>query len=348
MSDHDLTMTVMRRTEIGQSPYGSAVLQGQPGSIGRSLKSNHALVLEGNGVSRNHAEITYKNGVYSIVDRSSAGTKLNKERLTKGAEKALSHGDRLSIADYLIQVSITVAKRETVPGAQPGPEPITPQPSAESTPPVLPDEESKTPLPVLADETDDVLRALLAGLGLEDQLAQIATEEREAFAHLIGVLLSESMSGIVSLLAAREEFRRSYSTGRSRIQNTGNIMYLGADIRTVLKFMLFEQYDESLTPTGMLGEVLEVLQLHEMGLIATFEQTLKSVVETFDPNTLEEEMDSLGKSFINVAGLGRWGQYKEAYDKRRASLKEQQNPFREIVAQSYEHALLDLRNRVRS
>jgi pSer/pThr/pTyr-binding forkhead associated (FHA) protein len=62
-------------------------------SIGR--RSSNDLVLIGNDISREHAEIVETNGRYIVRDRgSSGGTLINGGAIT---ERPLEHGDRISI-----------------------------------------------------------------------------------------------------------------------------------------------------------------------------------------------------------------------------------------------------------
>ena len=69
------------------------VINKQTFSIGR--RSSNDLVLIGNDISREHAEIVETNGRYIVRDRgSSGGTLLNGGAIT---ERPLEHGDRISI-----------------------------------------------------------------------------------------------------------------------------------------------------------------------------------------------------------------------------------------------------------
>ena len=91
-------------TRPGES--GRHVFTEQGGSIGRAAGNNW--VLTHNKVSGRHAEISFRNGVFYIVDLSRNGVSVNSpdNRLVRERPYALKDGDSLFIEPYEIDVSI--------------------------------------------------------------------------------------------------------------------------------------------------------------------------------------------------------------------------------------------------
>lgn len=79
-------------------------------SIGRA-KTND-LVLEGLLISRNHAQIIYKNGTFVIYDRDSTnGTYVNGERV---AARPLVQGDRIQIGPYVLEFHVASHSKRAI------------------------------------------------------------------------------------------------------------------------------------------------------------------------------------------------------------------------------------------
>jgi class 3 adenylate cyclase len=83
------------------------VLDGsEPTFVGRSSRCKVRLPEKSPFVSRLHATIVYRGGVWSIVDESRSGTFINGSRLTHGESYTLSHGDALQVGDIGFAVHI--------------------------------------------------------------------------------------------------------------------------------------------------------------------------------------------------------------------------------------------------
>jgi type VI secretion system protein len=107
IQDHDML-------ENGES--GQLELDRHGAVIGRSAHADWSLPDARNHISSRHCEISYRDGVYLLADRSTNGTFLNgsPERLT--APHPLADGDRIQIGRYEI-----VARCDEAPAAAPAP-----------------------------------------------------------------------------------------------------------------------------------------------------------------------------------------------------------------------------------
>jgi len=120
-----LTLAVVARQAAQFGSRSSKVFEAAGGSIGRSEDCDW--VLSASGVSRVHAMIRYLNGMYFIEDRSTNGMLLNDVPLIKGDPSALSHGDRLLIDTFEVEVSLgSAASDATEVAAMAAPAPASP------------------------------------------------------------------------------------------------------------------------------------------------------------------------------------------------------------------------------
>jgi|GEM_PF-4329584 pSer/pThr/pTyr-binding forkhead associated (FHA) protein len=100
-----------RLAEIGPSSEREVVVDRSPFTIGRSKSCD--LVIEDDYISRNHAEITFRDGRFYISDSgSSNGTFLSGRRLAPKEVAPISDGDLIRIGPYHSFRFLTGAKRK--------------------------------------------------------------------------------------------------------------------------------------------------------------------------------------------------------------------------------------------
>ncbi|WP_137937471.1 type VI secretion system-associated FHA domain protein TagH [Chitinivorax sp. B] len=87
------------------------------GMIGRAPGNDLELPDPGKYVSRSHAQIAYRDTEYYLTDVGSNPTLINDRPLGTGHVARLSHGDLLTMGDYVLQVTI-------IPDAAPPPSPL--------------------------------------------------------------------------------------------------------------------------------------------------------------------------------------------------------------------------------
>ena len=86
----------------------SASFDQNGGTLGRSSENHFVLDDPQRFVSRNHAVISYENGLYYLTDTSTEGTFVtNKDLHLRGDRTQLADGDTLRIGDYDLMVTIT-------------------------------------------------------------------------------------------------------------------------------------------------------------------------------------------------------------------------------------------------
>lgn len=106
----------------GDAPGRSVPIDRDVLVIGRSREAD--VQLDVVGVSRKHARITRSGNTLNLVDLGAKnGTWLNGERVDVAA---LHHGDRIQIADVVLQIVITQDEPALAPTPQPPPIPVAP------------------------------------------------------------------------------------------------------------------------------------------------------------------------------------------------------------------------------
>ena len=114
---------ILALSHQGAPVHGISARFGEDGgTIGRA--NANELVLDGpdRTVSRIHARIVHRDGVWVIVDHGSNPTQLNGQLIGAGNEAVLSDGDRLQLGSYELLVSQAGHEADgREPGAGPDP-----------------------------------------------------------------------------------------------------------------------------------------------------------------------------------------------------------------------------------
>jgi type VI secretion system protein len=103
----DLILNVLSYKGQIFDEIGPVTIDMQGGSIGRSDDNTLVLVDPDKSLSRHHVDITYGGGFYYLTDISQAGVLINQSQVLKNTAQIIKDGDRLTICDYEIGVSIS-------------------------------------------------------------------------------------------------------------------------------------------------------------------------------------------------------------------------------------------------
>jgi type VI secretion system protein len=104
----DLTLTVIESPLDTNMLNHTKAFRTEGGSFGRSDNNNWVLPDNERVVSSQHAQITFKNGSYVLIDNSTNGTYLNEadSPIGQGNELPLSNGDIIGAGQYKLRVTI--------------------------------------------------------------------------------------------------------------------------------------------------------------------------------------------------------------------------------------------------
>lgn len=104
----DLTLTIIEAPENVNMLNHTKAFRAEGGSFGRSDNNNWVLPDNDRVVSSKHAEISFKDGSYYLIDRSTNGTfhNGNPAAIGPGQSVMLNNGDTLTVGDYKLKVSV--------------------------------------------------------------------------------------------------------------------------------------------------------------------------------------------------------------------------------------------------
>lgn len=88
---HEHTIEVRDRLYIGRVCHG--------------VEDDKRIMIDDNGVSRDHASISYSHGQLTLRDLSRNGTRLNDKRLTAGVDYSLKQGDQIGVGPLVFTLN---------------------------------------------------------------------------------------------------------------------------------------------------------------------------------------------------------------------------------------------------
>jgi type VI secretion system FHA domain protein len=298
------------------------------GTIGRSPENTLVLTDPDRKISRTHATVAFRDGVYTLRDQGSVVPVLvNGRPLGNGNESPLADGDEIRISGYAMRVAGAAVAAQAVPAAAPPdamPEPVlswagdapaapgegirtvvlsTPEPAparpAATAAPAAP--AASAPMaaatapaaaPTVAASTathDELLRALLAGAGLRD--VEIPGGLSPQLMNQLGSLLHEATRGLIDLLAARASAKRQARADMTVIvTKDNNPLKFSPNVETALAQLLVPRGRGFMPPLRAVGDAYEDLRMHQQGFMAGMRSALAQILARFDPSELEQRL----------------------------------------------------------
>lgn len=342
------------------------------GTIGRSVDNDLVLPDEERAISRLQALVHISgNGECRLTNRGSVtSVMLNGLPLERGRQVELQHGDALGIGDYQISVS-----DPDQPVAQPASfDPLdlfdengrdTPDPLGILQPEALivaSDNEVNPPLrsaklngarldidPV-AHETSDrgetgrscsnekLIQALLESMGLDP--AQSTTPLSEEDMRITGRMLSLFSQGTVALLSSRSILKRGVKAEMTMILNEANNPFkILPSGKTVLMQMYQSQMPGFMQPEQAVRDALVDLQAHQLGMIAGIRAIIAAMLQSFNPQRLEESARRDGVvpkiSFTATRKAALWDYFVRNYQNTSGEIEDD---FHTLFGEAFLHA----------
>ncbi|OAE09034.1 type VI secretion system-associated FHA domain protein TagH [Pantoea sp. OXWO6B1] len=153
----------------------------------------------------------------------------------------------------------------------------------------------------------ELLDALLEGMGLQDlqPTPQFDREQMRQF----GQMLSMFSQGTVALLSSRSILKRGVKADMTVILDDANNPFkLLPSGKTVLMQMFGSRMPGFMPPRQAVRDALIDLQAHQLGMIAGIRAIIASMLQSFNPDQLEDEARQAG----SVSRLGLPGSRKAA------------------------------------
>ena len=329
------------------------------GTIGRSQDNDLVLPDESRAISRLQAlvhlspegecRLTNQGSVTSVV--------LNGVALQRGSQVALQDGDTLQIGEYGLEVRDpnNLKARQDDPLAffadssddplgmmqesEVIPEPVARQ-ERRNDPRLAIDPQSDAPtllatLPGVSQ--DKLIAALLEGMGLNNGHQTTITEEQM---RVTGRMLSLFSQGTVALLSSRSILKRGVKAEMTMILDEANNPFkLLPSGKTVLMQMFGSQMPGFMPPEQAVRDALIDLQAHQLGMIAGIRAIIAAMLQSFNPQRLEEEARKDGVLPKMAFSTGRkaalWDYFSRHYQRTAGEIEDD---FHTLFGEAFLHA----------
>lgn len=299
-------------------PVKTVTFQPPGGTIGRSQDNDLVLPDESRAISRLQALVHLsQEGECRLTSQGSVTpVEHNGVTLGRGMQVQLKHGDALRIGEYSLEVRdpsysqadsdpLMLFTGESVHSANPlginehhdveemlmpEREAIPPRSERHSDARLAIDPQTSEPRrQQQAQELDQdkLIAALLDGMGLSNGHATPIDEEQM---RITGRMLSLFSQGTVALMSSRSILKRGVKADMTMILNEANNPFkILPSGKTVLMQMYQSQMPGFMPPEQAVRDALVDLQAHQLGMIAGIRAIIAAMLQSFNPQRLEEQ-----------------------------------------------------------
>ncbi|WP_311790414.1 MULTISPECIES: type VI secretion system-associated FHA domain protein TagH [Pantoea] len=344
-------------------PVKTVAFQPPGGTIGRSQDNDLVLPDESRAISRLQAlvhlsadgecRLTSQGSVTSVVH--------NGVVLDRGMQVRLQHGDALQIGEYQIAVQdparadtakddplalfVSEMQLEEDPlglDAEPVESVVSASPAASRHSDArLAIEPQKSESPRLTgaalQDQEKLIAALLEGMGLSNGHATPIDEEQM---RVTGRMLSLFSQGTVALLSSRQILKRGVKADMTMILNEANNPFkILPSGKTVLMQMYQSQMPGFMPPEQAVRDALVDLQAHQLGMIAGIRAIIAAMLQSFNPQRLEEQARSEGVlprlPFSVARKAALWDYFTRNYQRTAGEIEDD---FHTLFGEAFLHA----------
>ena len=345
-------------------PVKTVAFQPPGGTIGRSQDNDLVLPDESRAISRLQALVHLSaEGECRLTNQGSVTAVVhNGVALERGSQVQLHHGDALQIGEYQLAVqdparadaakddplALFVSELQTE-GDPLGMFEVEPPESILSAPSALPrhsdarlaidPQKSEAPRPtgIALQDQEKLIAALLEGMGLNNGHATPIDEEQM---RVTGRMLSLFSQGTVALLSSRQILKRGVKADMTMILNEANNPFkILPSGKTVLMQMYQSQMPGFMQPEQAVRDALVDLQAHQLGMIAGIRAIIAAMLQSFNPQRLEEQARSEGvlpKLPFSVARKAAlWDYFTRDYQRTAGEIEDD---FHTLFGEAFLHA----------
>ncbi|CAK6493630.1 hypothetical protein PANNVG_01990 [Pantoea sp. Nvir] len=345
-------------------PVKTVAFQPPGGTIGRSQDNDLVLPDESRAISRLQAVVHLSaDGECRLTSQGSVTAVVhNGVALERGMQVQLRHGDALQIGEYQLAVEdparADAAKDDPLAlfvselqleGDPLGMLEVEPAGSVLSAPPPLSrhsdarlaidpqQSESPRATGVAMQDQEKLIAALLEGMGLNNGHATPIDEEQM---RVTGRMLSLFSQGTVALLSSRQILKRGVKADMTMILNEANNPFkILPSGKTVLMQMYQSQMPGFMPPEQAVRDALVDLQAHQLGMIAGIRAIIAAMLQSFNPQRLEEQARSEGvlpKLPFSVARKAAlWDYFTRSYQRTAGEIEDD---FHTLFGEAFLHA----------
>ncbi|MGJ0193384.1 type VI secretion system-associated FHA domain protein TagH [Pantoea sp. RRHST58] len=345
-------------------PVKTVAFQPPGGTIGRSQDNDLVLPDESRAISRLQALVHLSaEGECRLTNQGSVTAVVhNGVALERGSQVQLHHGDALQIGEYQLAVqdparadaakddplALFVSELQTE-GDPLGMFEVEPTESILSAPSALPrhsdarlaidPQKSEAPrlTGIALQDQEKLIAALLEGMGLNNGHATPIDEEQM---RVTGRMLSLFSQGTVALLSSRQILKRGVKADMTMILNEANNPFkILPSGKTVLMQMYQSQMPGFMQPEQAVRDALVDLQAHQLGMIAGIRAIIAAMLQSFNPQRLEEQARSEGvlpKLPFSVARKAAlWDYFTRDYQRTAGEIEDD---FHTLFGEAFLHA----------
>ncbi|GAA3894291.1 type VI secretion system-associated FHA domain protein TagH [Gibbsiella dentisursi] len=183
-----------------------------------------------------------------------------------------------------------------------------------------------------------MLEALLQGIGLNDLQPQPQIDEQQM--QLVGRLLSLFSQGTVALLSSRSILKRGVKAEMTMILDEANNPFkLLPSGKTVLMQMFGSRMPGFMPPEQAVRDALIDLQAHQLGMIAGIRAIIAAMLQSFNPERLEEEARKEGAaprlSLPSNRKAALWDYFVKNYQQTAGEIEDD---FHTLFGEAFLHA----------
>ncbi len=184
----------------------------------------------------------------------------------------------------------------------------------------------------------ELLEALMGGMGLKD-LQPTPRFDSESMQEL-GQMLSMFSQGTVALLSSRSILKRGVKAEMTVILDEANNPFkLLPSGKSVLMQMFGSRMPGFMPPKQSVRDALVDLQAHQLGMIAGIRAIIASMLQSFNPQQLEEEAKQQGvTSRLSLPGSRKaalWEHFTKRYDETAGEIEDD---FHTLFGEAFLHA----------
>ncbi|MDY6943391.1 MAG: type VI secretion system-associated FHA domain protein TagH [Pseudomonadota bacterium] len=179
-------------------------------------------------------------------------------------------------------------------------------------PAVEPTVASESPQPTSSD--DKAVRALLAGLGLDE--LDLTEAQKVEFCYTVGQAVRETVTGLIDGLRIRNQARADFRMSVTQVDREGNNpLKFSVSADEAMRKMFGERHPGYLPPIDALKQALSDLNGHQDAFVVGMRAALDAVAQEMNPAALESRFKSRsGGGVLSVAWKGRyWDWLMEHY-----------------------------------
>ncbi|MGD8162937.1 type VI secretion system-associated FHA domain protein TagH [Pantoea sp. FN0307] len=182
-----------------------------------------------------------------------------------------------------------------------------------------------------------LIQALLDGMGLDNHGKDALTEEQM---RMTGRMLSLFSQGTVALLSSRSILKRGVKAEMTMILNEANNPFkILPSGKTVLMQMYQSQMPGFMQPEQAVRDALVDLQAHQLGMIAGIRAIIAAMLQSFNPQRLEENARQDGQlpkmPFTAHRKAALWDYFMRSYQRTAGELEDD---FHSLFGEAFLHA----------